>query len=120
MIPFKLNIYIVPHLTILLHWSQGYHKGKAFIATQGPLPDTADDFWRLVWEQKSASIVILAREREGGKVSYGMALDMVRSLTVVAAPCRQCVTATGLMHSLRCMVHLKSVSTQCVSTQSIH
>ena len=48
---------------------QGYHKSKAFIATQGPLPDTQDDFWKLVWQLKSATIVMLTKEREGGKVS---------------------------------------------------
>ena len=58
--------------------AKGYHKGKAFIATQGPLPDTADDFWRMVWEQKSATIVILAREREGGKVSIAVSYSSDR------------------------------------------
>ena len=47
---------------------QGYHKGKAFIATQGPLPDTSEDFWRMVWEYKSSTIVMLAKEKEGAKV----------------------------------------------------
>ena len=47
---------------------QGYHKRRAFIATQGPLPDTSDDFWRMVWEQKCATIVMLTQEREGGRV----------------------------------------------------
>ena len=48
---------------------QGYHKVKAFIATQGPLPDTQDDFWKLVWQLKSATIVMLTKEKEGGKVA---------------------------------------------------
>lgn len=51
----------------ILH-TQGYHKRKAFIATQGPLPDTSDDFWRMVWEQKCATVVMLTKEREGGRV----------------------------------------------------
>ena len=106
----------VSHFCLLfLSWSQGYHKGKAFIATQGPLPDTADDFWRLVWEQKSASIVVLAREREGGKVSHGMATDLVQSLKGFGL-CRQCVIATGLMPSHKCMGLLRSVSIPCEST----
>ena len=47
---------------------QGYDKRKAFIATQGPLPDTTEDFWRMVWEQKCATIVMLTKERERGRV----------------------------------------------------
>ena len=49
--------------------TQGYHKTKAFIATQGPLPDTQDDFWKLIWQQGSASVVMLTKEKEGGKVT---------------------------------------------------
>lgn len=47
---------------------QGYHKRRAFIATQAPLPDTGDDFWRMIWERQTATIVMLTREREGGRV----------------------------------------------------
>ena len=36
----------------------------AFIATQDPLRDTVDDFWQMVWEYKSASIVMLTKEEE--------------------------------------------------------
>ncbi|XP_078286529.1 receptor-type tyrosine-protein phosphatase H-like isoform X3 [Rhinoraja longicauda] len=37
----------------------GYRLNKAFIAAQGPLPNTVVDFWRMVWEQKSKVIVML-------------------------------------------------------------
>ena len=43
---------------------QGYHKLRAYIATQDPLPDTTDDFWRMVWENECTTIVKLAREKE--------------------------------------------------------
>ncbi|XP_065904181.1 receptor-type tyrosine-protein phosphatase alpha-like [Dysidea avara] len=46
----------------------GYLKQKAYVATQGPLPDTAAEFWRMVWELKSATIVMLVKEREQGRV----------------------------------------------------
>ena len=38
------------------------------MATQAPVPDTFEDFWRLIWEQESAAIVMLTREEEAGKV----------------------------------------------------
>ena len=47
---------------------QGYTAKKQFIATQGPLPDTSCDFWRLVWENKCHTVVMLTKEEEGGQV----------------------------------------------------
>ena len=48
---------------------QGYRKAaKEFVATQAPLPDTINDFWRMVWEQKSTVIVMLTNHEERGKV----------------------------------------------------
>jgi netrin-G3 ligand len=35
---------------------------------QGPLPETLADFWRLVWEQRSATIVMLTRLEERARV----------------------------------------------------
>ncbi|ESO89629.1 hypothetical protein LOTGIDRAFT_124944, partial [Lottia gigantea] len=46
----------------------GYpEENKAFIATQAPLPNTRDDFWRMVWEQQSRVIVMLNAMDEPGK-----------------------------------------------------
>ncbi|KAM3840465.1 LOW QUALITY PROTEIN: receptor-type tyrosine-protein phosphatase V-like [Vipera latastei] len=46
----------------------GYNSPQEFIATQGPLKKTMDDFWRLVWEQNICTIVMLTVGMENGRV----------------------------------------------------
>lgn len=45
----------------------GPSKCSPFIATQGPLPDTINDFWRMIWQSKAHSIVMLCEIMENGK-----------------------------------------------------
>ncbi|XP_025129978.2 receptor-type tyrosine-protein phosphatase epsilon isoform X7 [Bubalus bubalis] len=47
----------------------GYRQKDYFIATQGPLAHTVQDFWRMVWECKCHAIVMLTevQEREQDK-----------------------------------------------------
>ena len=42
------------------NYLDGYARKRAYIATQGPLPETADDFWRMVWEQNTKTIVMVS------------------------------------------------------------
>ena len=111
---------------------QGYHKKKVFLATQGPLPDTADDFWRMIFEQKSSSIVMLAQQREGGKVkidktykSFALyagtsaaymthcyylstsSLPFSKLIIHSAFLCRPCATSTGQTLAWKCTGSLK-------------
>ncbi|CAD5222448.1 unnamed protein product [Bursaphelenchus xylophilus] len=39
-----------------------------YIATQGPLPHTSGDFWYMVWEQCSTTIVMLTTTVENGRI----------------------------------------------------
>uniref|UniRef100_A0A8C0L4I1 protein-tyrosine-phosphatase n=1 Tax=Canis lupus dingo TaxID=286419 RepID=A0A8C0L4I1_CANLU len=42
----------------------GYKEKNKFIAAQGPKQETVNDFWRMIWEQKSATIVMLTNVKE--------------------------------------------------------
>lgn len=44
------------------------YTNRRYIATQAPVPQTFDDFWRVVWEQDARVIVMLTAESEGGQV----------------------------------------------------
>jgi netrin-G3 ligand len=39
----------------------GYRYRNAYIATQGPLMETTEDFWRMLWEQNSTIVVMLTK-----------------------------------------------------------
>uniref|UniRef100_U3DLS7 Receptor-type tyrosine-protein phosphatase S n=1 Tax=Callithrix jacchus TaxID=9483 RepID=U3DLS7_CALJA len=50
------------------NYVDGYRRQNAYIATQGPLPETFGDFWRMVWEQRSATIVMMTRLEEKSRI----------------------------------------------------
>ncbi|KAM4022493.1 receptor-type tyrosine-protein phosphatase F isoform 13-T14 [Anomaloglossus baeobatrachus] len=50
------------------NYIDGYRKQNAYIATQGPLPETLSDFWRMVWEQRTTTIVMMTRLEEKSRV----------------------------------------------------
>ncbi|NXW74743.1 PTPRJ phosphatase, partial [Hirundo rustica] len=43
------------------NYMPGYNSKKAFIAAQGPLPNTIEDFWQMVWQKSIYSIVMLTK-----------------------------------------------------------
>ncbi|KAM9351705.1 receptor-type tyrosine-protein phosphatase beta [Symphorus nematophorus] len=46
----------------------GTNSRREYVATQGPLPGTKDDFWKMVWEQNIHNIVMVTQCVEKGRV----------------------------------------------------
>ncbi|XP_015208369.2 phosphatidylinositol phosphatase PTPRQ isoform X2 [Lepisosteus oculatus] len=46
----------------------GYLCPNEFIATQGPLPGTVADFWRMIWETRTRTIAMLTQCFEKGRI----------------------------------------------------
>ncbi|XP_043222927.1 receptor-type tyrosine-protein phosphatase T-like isoform X1 [Amphibalanus amphitrite] len=46
---------------------EGYNRPRGYIACQGPKKETKYDFWRMVWQEKVARIVMVTNLVEGGK-----------------------------------------------------
>uniref|UniRef100_A0A665TBZ0 protein-tyrosine-phosphatase n=1 Tax=Echeneis naucrates TaxID=173247 RepID=A0A665TBZ0_ECHNA len=49
------------------NYIDGYHRPRHYIATQGPMQETVRDFWRMVWQENSASIVMVTNLVEVGR-----------------------------------------------------
>ncbi|KAM3855913.1 receptor-type tyrosine-protein phosphatase eta [Vipera latastei] len=49
------------------NYMPGYNAKKEFIAAQGPLPNTVQDFWRMIWEKKIYTVVMLTKCIEQGR-----------------------------------------------------
>lgn len=57
------------------NYIDGYRKQNAYIATQGSLPETFGDFWRMIWEQRSANIVMMTKLEERSRVRTSIPLS---------------------------------------------
>lgn len=62
----KSPLFLTLHI---VNSSQGNNFRREYIATQGPLPGTKDDFWKMAWEQNVHNIVMVTQCVEKGRVS---------------------------------------------------
>ncbi|XP_022448083.1 receptor-type tyrosine-protein phosphatase T isoform X1 [Delphinapterus leucas] len=53
------------------NYIDGYHRPRHYIATQGPMQETVKDFWRMIWQENSASIVMVTNLVEVGRHPAG-------------------------------------------------
>ncbi|XP_075401823.1 receptor-type tyrosine-protein phosphatase eta [Tenrec ecaudatus] len=66
----RVKLSVQTHSTddyINANYMPGYHSKRDFIATQGPLPNTLKDFWRMVWERNTHAVIMLTKCVEQGR-----------------------------------------------------
>ncbi|KAM9701105.1 LOW QUALITY PROTEIN: receptor-type tyrosine-protein phosphatase mu-like, partial [Menidia menidia] len=50
------------------NYVDGYHRPNHYIVTQGPMQETVYDFWKMVWQENTAAIVMVTNLVEVGRV----------------------------------------------------
>lgn len=64
---------------------QGYSKNDEYVITQHPLTDTTNDFWHMVWDQNSVTIVLLSASDATVRSSFVHNFDLVLRSTIPLA-----------------------------------
>lgn len=88
---------LVPQVTTLSLTFQGYNSSQEYIATQGPLPETRNDFWKMVLQQKSQIIVMLTQCNEKRRVSASGAVPTRQQDPHQPPPGMECSPAQSLL-----------------------
>ena len=87
MLTFNISLFTVDHTRVILKDSElgvigsdyinaNYISGEVpgserrYITTQGCLPATVLDFWKMIWQENTRVIVMITNEIEKGMVSF--------------------------------------------------
>jgi len=62
-----MKVIIAKYKLMTFNLKQGPNQGNSYIASQGPLPHTVNDFWSMLWQYKVKVIIMVCREQEQGK-----------------------------------------------------
>ncbi|KAM7537116.1 hypothetical protein Aperf_G00000070772 [Anoplocephala perfoliata] len=82
------------------NWVDSYRQRNAFICTQGPLQDTAGDFWFMIWTYHVPAIVMITRCYESQRCKcfqYWPAVEgqSLRFTTISPSSCSVVTTGSG-------------------------
>ena len=80
---YKYDVIFSPYI-------QGYGHTNVYIAAQGPMPNTIGDFWRMIWEHRLSTIVMLTKVTEGGKVWHVINTEFLYFFLCVCCFQRKC------------------------------
>jgi tyrosine-protein phosphatase non-receptor type 11 len=87
--------------------------GKSYIATQGPLQTTIDDFWRMVWQESSKIILMITHEVEKGRpkcCKYWPEVNEIITYDCIKIKCRDKIQYDDYLLRELVISHVKHVS----------
>ncbi|XP_037070696.1 tyrosine-protein phosphatase 99A-like isoform X1 [Pollicipes pollicipes] len=100
----------------------GYERPRAYIGTQGPLPDTYAAFWRMVWEQDVHIVVMITNLMERGRKKCDMYWPQEGSETygvIKVTASGEDVMATYTIRKFK-LQHLKSKKPRRVASKTVY